>query len=249
MTMMQGRYSVLAYWGPRREEPGVLAVRLMRTLHALATIHPDLATWFMYPKPELNLRAAPFDHEDLARIIAAGVVRADNGDPTPVFGYTTWANNEIVATPRWVGLTFRVGSDARIRAFVNTIDMLTAPLSTANESLITVPVLRQVVLALASIWDITWCSVAPWLITDHRPIKRPKHPWFAQAWIAFLSARFAPLVMPPRSIISERSPNGDLLMIATQDRFDLENPEHMAAALEIEDALTPVNALPWPQPG
>jgi hypothetical protein len=36
-------------------------------------------------------------------------------------------------------------------------------------------------------------------------------------------------------------------MVATEERFDLDNPAHMAAALEIEDALLPVSALPWPQ--
>jgi len=248
MNMMAGRYSLLAYWGPRREDPDILAVRLMRTLHALPAIHPDLASWFMYPEPESELRAAPFNHDDLASIIASGVARADDGDPIPVYGYTFWARNENLVTPRWVGITFRAGSASRIRAFVNTVDLLTAPLSAANETFITMPVMKKIVLALGSIWDITWCSVAPWLILDRRPDKRLNKPWFSQAWIAFLSARFAPLVTPPRSVISERTPNGDLLMIATKERFDLDNPDHMAAALEIEDALMPVNALPWPQP-
>lgn len=248
MNMMSGRYSVMAYWGPRREDPDMLAARLARTLQALSPIHPDLANWIVYPVEESDLRSGPFGHVDLARMIAAGVSRADNGDPTPVEGYTVWARNEPVPTPRWVGLTVRAGSTLRIRAKVNVVDLLTAPLSAANVTLITAPVMQDIVLTLASIWDATWCSAEPCLILDRRPERRPKKPWFSQAWITFLSARFAPLVTPPRSVISEHTPRGDLLMTATEERFDLDDPDHMAAALEIEDALAPVNALSWPQP-
>ncbi len=35
-------------------------------------------------------------------------------------------------------------------------------------------------------------------------------------------------------------------MTATRDRFDVDNPTHLAVAREIEAAMAPVNALPWP---
>jgi len=247
MSLWDARYSLLAYWGPRREDPDMLAFRLMRTLKALPAIHPDFAHWFIYPDRESDLRAAPFDHDELARIIARGVSRSDDGYPEPEGGYYFSVTNELVATPRWVTLSFSAGCIYRSRAFHNTAELLTAPLSAANAPLITVPVMKAVLLALVSIWDATWCGVAPWDIVLRRPGKRPKPPFFPQAWIAYLSARFAPLVTPPRTIVSEHVPGGGLLMVATQERFDLDNPAHMAAALEIEDALLPVSALPWPQ--
>ncbi len=40
--------------------------------------------------------------------------------------------------------------------------------------------------------------------------------------------------------------NGGILMTATEDRFDVANASHLAVARDIEQALTPVNALPWP---
>jgi hypothetical protein len=52
--------------------------------------------------------------------------------------------------------------------------------------------------------------------------------------------------MPPRSAIVEHTPQGGIVMIATKDRFDVTNPDHLAAAREIEAAIAPVNALPWP---
>lgn len=49
---------------------------------------------------------------------------------------------------------------------------------------------------------------------------------------------------PPAPVIVERLANGGLLMSATTQTFDVENPAHMAAAREIAAAIAPLNALP-----
>jgi hypothetical protein len=46
-------------------------------------------------------------------------------------------------------------------------------------------------------------------------------------------------------VIVGRLANGGLLMSATTQTFDVENPAHMAAAREIVAAIAPLNALPW----
>jgi hypothetical protein len=35
-------------------------------------------------------------------------------------------------------------------------------------------------------------------------------------------------------------------MVATRERFDVANTDHMAAARAINTAMAPLNALPWP---
>ena len=50
---------------------------------------------------------------------------------------------------------------------------------------------------------------------------------------------------PPAQVIVGRLANGGLLMSATTQTFDVENPAHMAAAREIAAAIAPLNALPW----
>ena len=44
---------------------------------------------------------------------------------------------------------------------------------------------------------------------------------------------------------SERQPDGGLLLAATNETFRIVNPAHLAAAHDIETALSPFNALPW----
>jgi hypothetical protein len=46
-------------------------------------------------------------------------------------------------------------------------------------------------------------------------------------------------------VIVERLANGGLLMLATTQTFDVENPVHMAAARAMAAAIAPLNALPW----
>jgi hypothetical protein len=64
--------------------------------------------------------------------------------------------------------------------------------------------------------------------------------------MTYVSPRFAPLIRPFQDIKAETVAGGGLLMVATRDRFDVINPEHMAAARAIDTAMVPLNALPWP---
>jgi hypothetical protein len=52
--------------------------------------------------------------------------------------------------------------------------------------------------------------------------------------------------MPPKTAIVEYRPNGGLLMAATDETFITANPRHLAVAHDIEAAIAPLNALPWP---
>ena len=70
--------------------------------------------------------------------------------------------------------------------------------------------------------------------------------YFHQTWIQYLCPWLASLVTPlPAPVLVEHLPNGGLLMSATAETFDIENPSHMAAARSIAAAIAPLNDLPW----
>ncbi len=48
------------------------------------------------------------------------------------------------------------------------------------------------------------------------------------------------------TVLAERLPNGGLLMTATTETFDVDNPAHMAAAKDMAKAMAPLDRLPWP---
>jgi hypothetical protein len=238
-------YEIMAYWGPRCETPAECGERYWRMLSSLARVNPAFSGWkFAGRKCFWPMPGGP--GEELARLIADCVARGDDGKPEPVYGYRFGAGTR---TREKSSLTLNVHAacySPTLSSLTNTVNLLTRPLNEENARLITLPVFRPALLAIAEAWDATWCAAYPWDIIDLWPKPGPGQPHFRMAWITYLSARFAPLVTPPRSAISERLPDGALLMIATEERFDIANPAHLAVARDIEAALAPVNALPWP---
>jgi hypothetical protein len=90
-------------------------------------------------------------------------------------------------------------------------------------------------------FDVTFCNAYPCAL-----MRLWKGVHFRPGWINYISPRFAHLVTPPSSAIVEYQQNGGLLMAATDETFVTSNPQHMAVARDIEAALAPLNALPWP---
>jgi len=131
-------------------------------------------------------------------------------------------------------------------SLVNTVDIHTKRLNAVNAAFITTPIFTSALLAIARAWDATWCAAYPWDIIPLWPKSGPGQPHFRMAWITYLSPRFAPMVTPPRSAIVDRTAEGGLVMTATEDRFDVANPAHLAVARDIDAAIAPINALPWP---
>jgi hypothetical protein len=150
----------------------------------------------------------------------------------------------LKGTGRGIKLRVHAGNTLAANYRINTAHLMTEPLNEKNESIIDVRVLKPALLALASAWDATWCGTAPWGLDD---LETPHvRPWFGLEWMTYLSPRFAAMVTPPRSAIVERLAGGALLMIATPERFETSNPTHLSVAKDIEAALAPINAMPWP---
>jgi len=179
----------------RRETPAQCAVRYRRMLEALAPIDPAFGRW-MFAGPE---KGTPLDRvrgDGLTRLIADCVTRADDGDPEPVFGYRFGAYTGSKAA--LLDISIHAGEYAPpVDYMANTASLLTAPLSAANAALITLPVFKSAMLAIAAAWDATWCAAYPWSIIPLWPKPGPGQPLFRMAWMSYLSARFAPLVVPP----------------------------------------------------
>jgi hypothetical protein len=58
----------------------------------------------------------------------------------------------------------------------------------------------------------------------------------------YLSAPLASRIKPPSDVCVEQMPDGGLLMAATEETFNGDNPKHMAAARSIVASLEPFNA-------
>jgi hypothetical protein len=185
--------------------------------------------------------------DQLTRLIAECIARAEDGDPTPISGYHFGAGTRV-GSETSLTINIDAGSYApNVLYLANTAELTTKPLNEGNAVLITLPIFKSALLAIAAAWDATWCAAYPADIIPLWPDRvAAGQPRFNMAWITYLSPRFAPMVTPPHAAIVEHTPQGGLVMAATKDRLDVTNPAHLAAAREIDAALAPVNALPWP---
>jgi hypothetical protein len=239
-------YAIQSYWGPRRETPEQMGRRFWKMLKTLSAVNPAFSGWkFIGLTKFWPLPAGPGD--ELTRLIADCVDTADDGDPTPISGYRFGASAR--SDPQAViTLDVHAGYYApNPPFFANTAGLQTQPLNERNAALVTLPIFKAALVAIAEAWDATWCEAYPWdlinLWPDTVAVGRPR---FNMAWVSYLSPRFAPMVTPPASAIVEHTSQGGIIMAATEERFDITNPAHLAAAREIEAAIAPVNALPWP---
>jgi hypothetical protein len=75
-------------------------------------------------------------------------------------------------------------------------------------------------------------------------------------WLSYLSKPLAAGIAPPPGLLSERTPDGGLLMITTQDRLDPTDPEQMRRSHAIADIMIAragihgydMGGVPWPKP-
>jgi hypothetical protein len=214
-------------------------------LEALSLIDPAFGPW-LFAGAERATPLKDLSFAEIANLIAQGVSRADDGDPTPSGGYWMGAATALKRIPRLIDVTVHAGSYAVANYFINSASFNTAPLNAENAAFINFRVFKAAVLAIASTWDATWCGASHWGMPEGEKLQILGRPFFGLAWMTYISPRFAPMITPPRTAISERVPGGGLLMIATEERFSADNPAHLAVARDIEAALEPVNALPWP---
>ncbi len=241
-------YEILAYWGPRRETAADCAPRVLRMYEALAKIDPLFESWTWVgrrrPIPMASLNA-----EKLVPLLEDGQNFSDfDHEPIPSYGYRFSAYNNREG-PSEVIVGGNIGGYSGAAGYDNTIELHTRPFGAPDPALVNFRVFRATLLTFAEIWPVSWGYARSYAMPELTP-RDPKRGTsrFHGGWLTYLYPPFAAKITPPRSAMVEELPGGALLMIATKDTFDAANPAHVAVARDIEEALAPLNALPWPVP-
>ncbi len=153
-----------------------------------------------------------------------------------------WTSN-----PRCLSLSGHAGNSLAPIRYGNSINLETVShhIQPTDAAIVTYDLFRSAMLAIIEAWDVTWCAAYPTDIMDFWPDVGRGHR-FRLAWMTYVSPRFVRLIRPLRGIESQTMAGGGLLMVATRERFDVANPDHMAVARAIDTAIAPLNALPWP---
>jgi hypothetical protein len=239
--MTLSTYSIRGFWGPRQQTPEAIALRFNGLIDKLHLLHPAFDNWIWRGA---NKKPIPFVavRDDLAEKIAAAVMRHEDGDPNPVLGYSFSVLNSKITNPKSLRVSVHAGSWRNYSVWSNAAQIETAFRMEPDPTIVTYQMFKAALIAFAEAFEMTFCIALPNNLGEFW-LEGPK---FGFGWINYVAPRFAPLIKPPQNAIVEYRPNGGLLMSATNETFVTENPQHLAVAREIETALAPLNALPWP---
>ena len=233
-------YYIRASWEARAETPDELSGRFLRMIDAFKEIDPVYSLWSCGRTRHL----VEFEkvRDRYAEEIAEGLSRSDWGEPTPVYGYSFGAVTRDTPRERFFAATCHAGATAR-SPFPNAVTLTTSSnKATLDPNVIGYRVFRPALLAIVDAWDpVRAGAYSQQLIQLNESASR-----FPPAWIQYLCPWLAEKITPPSTVLSERLPNGGLLMSATTETFDVDNPKHLAAARDMAAAMAPLNALPWP---
>jgi len=235
-------YYIRASWQGRAETPEKLAARFLRMIDSLKVIDPVFSLWTCGRKRSVEFEKV---RDRYADEIAAGLSRSDWGEPTPVYGY--WFAVRTRDTPDDRTFVVRCNAGGTVKeSFPNAVTFETSSLANLEPDCTVVShrIFRSAMLAIVDAWDpVRVGAYSRKLIQLNESASR-----FPAAWIQYLCPWLAQKITPPSTVLVEHLPNGGLLMSATTETFDIDNPAHLKAAQDMAAAMAPLNALPWPSP-
>ena len=239
-TTDSNEYYIRASWEGRAETPDELAARFLGMMDAFKEIDPVFSLWTCGAKRRKKFEMV---RDRYAEEIAAGIELDDWGEPTPVCGY--WFGAITRDTPRNRSFAVLCNAGATLKSsFPNHVKFSTSSLADPqpDADVVAYPVFYSALRAIVDAWDpVRAGAYSQQLIQLNESASR-----FPAAWIQYLNPWLAEKITPPSTVLSEHLPNGGLLMSATTETFDVDNPKHLAAAQDMAAAMAPLNALPWP---
>jgi hypothetical protein len=223
------------------ETPASIGAKFVDTLDALTRIDPTVFTnWEVTDIPAMTSQPLAAARSRIAGIVESNVGRDDLREPDPDYGgYSAVAFSDNVPPSRRIHLRIQTGGKSERTTWLETCEWNVLP----DPAIVTYPIFKDALLAINKIWPPLWASAYAFKVGYFERPLAPGAPLFPYSrfhipWMGYLPAsptkRF---VLPPPEIVTERTPDGGLLMIATEDRLDPTNPEHLRRARIIAETM------------
>jgi len=234
-------YGINSAWPGLSETTAEIGRRFVKTLDDLSSLDPWFRSWGVSVADD-DSPTEPLDRyrSNIAQFVAGNVKPDDWGEPDPREGYWLFAENNTPPPPSpQTSAVFFVtaGSDWRDKGHFE----IGSPPKPPDPGVITYAIYKGAILAMVSNWPAPW-ACAKCSIKGRKPPTLPGEPpfpysGFQMPWIAYLNAERAANLGPLQEIITERTPDGGLLMTATKDRFDPANVAHMRPSRQIAEIM------------
>jgi hypothetical protein len=224
-------YSVRSRLPGVPETPAAVGAKFLQTLDALNRINPIFGDWHVIDCRARSGRPLATARPHIAALIENNVYRDDWDNPNPHNGYAAVAKTGTSVDPRSMNISINAGGkragDINLRAGEIGIP--------PDPAIVTYPVFKAALLATNATWSPTWADAYAFEMGYWESPLVPGMPVFPYSlfhmpWLAYLSAPLAAGVKLPNEILTERTPDGGLLMVAAEERLDPTNPEHLRRA-------------------
>ena len=245
------------------QSPASLGAKFVDTLDALSHLDPTIfKNWEVMDFAARNSVPLAQARGCIGTIIERNVTRDDFRRPEPYYGYTAGAFVGNVNKSRGVSLRIKAGGESKGDISLETGDWKVFP----DPAIVTFPLFKATLLAINTIWPPPWaCAYAFRSNTVKVPVSYsdgvqgyslkslpmvPIDPTFSDSvfhipWIAYLSAPLAANLELPPEIATERTPDGGLLMVVTEERLDPTNPEHLRHARVLAETMIARTGYSW----
>lgn len=247
-------YIIRSGWEWRVDNPAAIGRKFVKTLDALSGIDPIFANWQIARAFDLRLYPLDQARTRIASLIEDWVVRNDFNKASPGYGYHAQALAGEFGDARSVTFILDAGGkydSSTVLRFGFFFDV--AP----DLAAVTYPLCKAALLAINATWQAPWaCAQAFGSAIVKTPIDLggvqgtrissvtplPSDPTFPYSifhipWIAYLAAEFTTGIKLSPDILTESTADGGLLMTATKERLDPDNPEHARRARMLAETL------------
>lgn len=229
-------YGIDAAWAGRVESAESVGAKFFRVLAALQALEPSFRDWIS--SDELSghneYLIEPL-RSNIGAWVRAHIARDEDEPPDPRNGYwlvgvsggVPLPGSSAGPTSRRASFYVRAGSAFRNYSHFEIGSEFHPP----DISIVTYPLYEAALLAMISAWPAPSAN-ASCAIWGEAPPTLPGEPAFPYSghqmpWISYLCAERAATLDVPAGVRTERTPDGGLLMIAAETRFDPANVEHM----------------------
>lgn len=247
--MIDCSYGIEACWHIEPTSPAMLGKKFLDILDAISVVSPRDGQWELGKPP---YREEIFTIEEVRANTAQWVEKnavIEDGVADPEAGYKLLALVLAEPSSRMMSLVGRIGGRLgdtirfRVGDAVGASDLETA----------TYTLFRTALLAIISSFPPVWATAS---FSLRKPESLPSMPTaspqpmasYSGPWLSFLCAPLAEGLIPPVGVPCERTPDGGLLMIAAEERFDPLNPDHMRRSRAIAEVMSTSLGNP-PRPG
>lgn len=224
-------YGIRSKWSDRQQTAADIGQTFLQTLDALASIDPQLADWCLADYVRHVGIPIAQARTQITALIEQGAVRDDMG-VNPNAGYRAFAastsNPSAIRSPRDFSFKILAGSRRRNEANFEAGYIDVPPI----QAIISFSTFKGALIALISHWPCDWANTYAYALgydqtSPSAGVAPITYSIFHMPWMSYLPATKAQGLVVPPPITTEKTPDGGLLMIATTNRFDPTNPDHL----------------------